>query len=110
MWVGNVRGRRASALLTNVATWDRLQGSTVGRPRLPADQRAHPVLSQDILQAADGRVDLIPCRVDLRGRDLFKLGLDEGSSLLAGFRSARGRAHSGSGLLDFGQIEDGHLL
>ena len=78
----------------------------LGRPRLLADQRAHPILTEDILQAADGRVDLIPCRVDLRSR----LGLDEGSSLLAGFRSVRGRAHSGSGLLDFGQIEGGHLL
>ena len=110
LWVGNVRGRRASALLTNVAAWDRWQGSTVRRPRLLADQRAHPLLTEDILQATDGRVDPIPCRVELRGRDHFKLGLDKDGSLLASFRNVRGRAHSVSGLLDFGQIEGGYLL
>ena len=59
---------------------------------------------EDIGQATDGRV----------GRDLGKLGLDAGGSEVAGLRSGRARvhsrAHSASGLLDFGQIEDLHLL
>ena len=73
----------------------------MGRPH-PVDQRAHPVLFEDIGQAT------------LLGRNLGKLGLDAGGSEVAGLRSGRARvhsrAHSASGLLDFGQIEDLHLL